>query len=176
MRRFATSLSVVPLAVVLACGTTSGGKHRAGFADTVYAGDVFVGGAVACQTKVLASMPVRVDEPVRLFTLGQGFFHQNAGSLHTATLHVQLRDATSVVAVGNVGLIGVSGNNDANASVSGVLFGGTDPFAVGNGSGSPFVATAGDYTMELVFTPGSTPCPYQSDMIWNSLSYVLASP
>ena len=149
------------------------------FADTVYVGNVTLGGnSATCPSVTLASLPVRVKTHSRIVAYGSGVYHQNGSDLNVVALHVELQENNNTVAVSNNVPITApySGNVDPNngnafGAVNGVLQVGSDTKAVTNGSGTPFVAHAGNYTLKLNLDPASSPCPGQSFIGFVSLSY-----
>ena len=140
------------------------------FADTIYVGNVTLGGnSASCPSVTLASLPVRVKTRSRIVAYGSGVYHQNGSDLNVVALHIELQANNSTVAVGNKVPITApySGNVDQNngnafGAVNGVLQSGSDTNAVTNGSGTPFVAHPGNYALKLNLDPASSPCPGQS--------------
>lgn len=153
------------------------------FADSTYVGSVTIGGTPgACESVTLASLPVDVEIPSRIYAYGSGVYHQNGGDLNVVSIHIALQANGATIAVSNEVPItapysGTVDPNNGNAfgAVSGVLQTGNDPSAIGNGGGAPFLARPGSYNLNLILVPASFPCPQQSFIGFVSLSYIVRS-
>jgi len=151
-----------------------------GFADTKYVGSVNVGGTSGpCKIVTLAALSVTVKTPSRIDGYGAGVYRQNGTNLNVVSLNLELDDAQGkVVAVSNsvplAADFSTANNGSAFGAVGGVLYSGSNPAAITNGGGTPFVAKPGKYALKLILTPASSPCPGQSHMGFITLSYQLA--
>ena len=87
------------------------------FADTIYVGNITLGGnSVSCPSVTLASLPVRVKTRSRIVAYGSGVYHQNGSDLNVVALHIALQENNNTVAVSNNVPITApySGNVDPN--------------------------------------------------------------
>jgi hypothetical protein len=89
----------------------------------------------------LASLPIDVEIPSRIYAYGSGVYHHNRGDLNVVSIHIALQANDATIAVSNQVPItapysGTVDPNNGNAfgAVSGVLQTGNDP---------PLSATAG---------------------------------
>ena len=126
-------------------------------------------------------LSVTVKTPSRIDGCAAGVHHQNGTDLNLVSLNLALSDAKgNVVAVSNrVPLAAgystpVLNNGSAFGAVSGVLYSGNSPTTVTSGGSTPFVANPGKYSLRLILTPASSPCPGQSYIGFITLSYRLA--
>ena len=183
IRRCSIGANVVRV-TVLACASLVLAACSSNFANTIHVGRVTLGGnSGTCPSVTLGSMSVTVSNPSRIDAYGSGVYHQNGSDLNVVSLHLELTDANgSAVAVSSSVPISapysgpVSPNNgNAFGAVSGVLQAGSNTSLVTNGGGSPFVAASGQYTLKLILSPASSPCPQQSYIGFVTLSYQLAS-
>ena len=167
-------LSVGILALVAGCVST--------FGDGKYVGSVTLGGSnVGCPNALLASLPVVVKRDSRISGYGSGIYHQNGTDLNAIFLHLELIDGkNTTVAVSNrvpisapFGSLADPNNGNTFGAVSGVLQAGNDSLKVTGGNGTPFVASPGNYTLNLILEPVSAPCPGQSYIGFISLWYLL---
>ena len=167
----------------LSATAQTAGAASPGFADTVYVGSVTLGGhAGSCPNVTLAVLPLTVKTRSRIDGYGAGVYRQNGSDLNTVALHLELDDATNgAVSVSNRVPLSASfsgtgspNNGSAFGAVSGVLYAGGNPSVVTNGGSTAFVARPGKYTLKLILSPASSPCPLQSFIGFITLSYQLA--
>ncbi len=172
-------LSSISFVVLFALGATLQSANAQVFADTIYVGNVTLGGhSSGCPSVTLASLPVTVETRSRIVGYGSGVYHQNTSDLNVVGLHIELQMNNITVAVSNSVPISApfSGNVDPNngnvfGAASGVLQTGSNTSLVTVGGGTPFVADPGKYTLKLILSPASFPCPGQSYIGFVSLSY-----
>jgi hypothetical protein len=135
-----------------------------------------VGPAAGQCPNVAATIPVTVKTASRIYGYGSGVYRQNGTDLNVISLFLELADTNSnTVAVSHrvpVSSFSPNNNGSAEGAVSGVLQQGNDPISVTTGGSTPFVAR-GSYTLKLLLTPASSPCPGQSFFNFINVSYVL---